>query len=112
MENRTRVIVYGSSLNIAGIAASLVGEAGLEVVRVDPQSPAARQLLDELDPAAIAFDLSETGASIDVALLYGRPDLVLIGVDPSNNEMLVVSSRPEQAHSMADLVNVIRRKNC
>ena len=110
MEKRTRVIVYGSSLHMAGIAASLKADQSLEVVCVDPRSPTARQSLGELNPAAIAFDLSDPPASVDVALLYEQPGLLLIGVNPNSNELLVLSGRPQQALSVSDLVHVIQQK--
>ena len=110
MEKRRRVAVYGSSLNMAGIVASLKADTTLEVLCVNLDSPNARQSLDENDLAAIVFDLSDPPLLLDVTLLRDRPGLLLIGVDPSRDEMLVLSSHPAQALSVADLVNVIHQK--
>ena len=110
MEKRRRVAVYGNSLNIAGIVPSLKADTTLEVLCVNLDSPNARQSLDENDLAAIVFDLSDPPLRLDVALLRDRPSLLLIGVDPSRDEMLVLSSHPAQALSMADLVSVIHQK--
>ena len=110
MENRRRVAVYGNSLNIAGIVPSLKADTTLEVLCVNLDSPNARQSLDENDLAAIVFDLSDPLLRLDVTLLRDRPGLLLIGVDPSKDEMLVLSSHPAQALCMADLVSVIHQK--
>jgi len=110
MEKRRRVAVYGNSLNMAGIVASLKADTTLEVLYVNPDAPNARQSLDENDLAAIVFDLSDPVLRLDVTLLRDRPGLLLIGVDPSRDEMLVLSSHPAQALSMADLVRVIHQK--
>ena len=110
MEKRTRVVVYGSSLHMAGIQASLKVEPDLEVVCVDPHAPMAGQRLNELHPAAIAFDLTDPSLGLDVTLLREQPSLLLIGVDPSSDELLVLSSHPSQALSASDLVNVIRKE--
>ena len=110
MEKRRRVAVYGNSLTMAGIVASLKADTTLDVLCVNLDSPNARQSLDENDIAAIVFDLSDPPLRLDVTLLRDRPDLSLIGVDPSRNEMLVLSSHPEKALSVADLVNVIHQK--
>ena len=107
MEKQRRVVVYGNSLNMAGIVASLKASTSLEVLCLDPDSPNARQSLDENDLTAIVFDLSDPSLRLDVALLRNRPGLLLIGMDFSRDEMLVLSSHPEQALRMADLVNVI-----
>lgn len=110
MENRRQVAVYGNSLNMAGIVATLRADTTLEVLCVNPDSANAWQSLDENGLAAIVFDLSDPPVCVDVTLLYDRPGLALIGVDLSSGKMLVLSSRPEQALSMADLLNVIHQK--
>ena len=108
MEKRTRVVVYGRSLNMAGIAASLKASQDQEVVCIDPHSPTARQSLSALNPAVIAFDLTDPSTNLDVTLLREQPDVLLIGVDPSRDELLVLSSHPQQALSVSDLVDIIR----
>jgi hypothetical protein len=111
VEKRTRVVVYGSALHMAGMQASLKAEPDLEVLCVDPHAPTAGQRLNELHPAVIAFDLTDPSLGLDVTLLREQPGLLLIGVDPSSDELLVLSCRPAQALCVADLVNVIRQKD-
>jgi hypothetical protein len=105
---RTRVVVYGNSLNLAGIAASLKADARLEVICINPHAPNARQSLNELNPAVIAFDLSETNPDLDIILLRDQPGLQLIGIDACSDKLLVLSSHSSQAHSVADLISVIQ----
>ena len=107
-QSQTRVVVYGTSLHMAGIAASLRGYTSLEVVCIDPASPAVRQQLIDSDPAAIAFDLNNPSPGIDFNLLRERPGLLLIGVDSSHAELLLLSSHSAQALNMGDLVKVIQ----
>ncbi len=95
---------------MAGIAVSLKADPSLEVVCIDPHSPTARQSLSELNPAAIAFDMVDPPPNLDVALLHEQPGLLLIGVDPSSNELLILSGRPQQAMSVSDLIAVIDQK--
>ena len=103
--------MYGNSLNMAGIVASLKADTILEVLCINLDSPDASQSLDENDLAAIVFDLGDPPLRLDITLLRDLPGLLLIGVDPSRDEMLVLSSQPEQALSVADLVKVIRQKD-
>ncbi len=110
MEQPRRVAVYGNSLNMAGIVASLKADTTVEVLCVNLDSPNARQSLDENELAAIVFDLSDPQLRLGFTLLRDRPGLLMIGVDPSRDEMLVLSSYPAQALSMADLVSVIHQK--
>ena len=111
MEKRRRIVVYGNSLNMAGIVASLKADTTMEVLGINLDSPSAWQSLEEGDLAAIVFDLSDQPLGLDITLLRNRPGLLLIGVDSSRDEMLVLSSHPEQARSVADLVNVIHQKD-
>jgi hypothetical protein len=93
---------------MAGIAASLNAARDLEVLIVDPHPPLARQRLNELNPAAIAFDLTDPSPGLDLTLLRERPGMLLVGVDPSSDDLLVLSCQPVQALTMDDLIEVIR----
>jgi hypothetical protein len=110
MEKNRRVAVYGNSLNMAGIVASLKADTTLEVLCIDLDTPDARQSLNENDLTTIVFDLSDPALRPDVTCLRDRPALVLIGVDFCKDEMLVLSSQPVRALSMADLITVIHQK--
>ena len=107
MDKHGRVAVIGNSLTMAGIAASLKADTTLKVVCASPDSPTAWDSLDENYLAAIVFDLTDPSIKLDVAVLRNWPSLLLIGVDPSKDEILVLSSRPAQMFGMADLVGMI-----
>jgi hypothetical protein len=110
VEKSTRVVVYGNSLNMAGIAASLKADLGLEVVRVDPHLPSARQCLSDLHPTALVFDPNDPATSLDLTFLHQLPGTLLIGVDPASDEMFVLSGHSQLALSVQDLVAVIHQK--
>lgn len=107
MENCTRVVVYGNTLSMAGIAASLRAEASLEVVCVDPHQPTARQSLNELDPKTILFDRTEPHPELDLSLLREQPGLLLVGVDPSSDEALVLSGQLTRVLSGRELARLV-----
>jgi hypothetical protein len=92
---------------MAGLAASLQATPDVAVLRI-PATPAAlSQSLDERAPAAIAFDLGEMPGDLVVSLLRDRPDLILIGFDPSSDKMLLLSGRQERPVSAAELLQAI-----
>ncbi|MBV5331669.1 hypothetical protein JZU69_04695, partial [bacterium] len=62
-------------------------------------------------PCAVLFDMGTGPLDYAIQLLRRQPGLLLIGVDPSSNEMLVLSGHPAQALSMSDLIEVIRQKD-
>ncbi len=102
-----RVGLCGSSLYMAALAASLKQQPDVEVVPVEARDPAVLQCLDEVAPAAIAFDLLEVPSDLALALLRDRPGLLLIGVDPIRDELLVLSGYAAHAVTAADLMRVI-----
>jgi hypothetical protein len=104
------VVVFGGTLNMAGIAASLRADSRLEVVCLDPHFPAARQRLVEIAPDAVTFDMSDPCACLDVTLLRDCPGLLLVGLDPSRDDLLVLSRESPAALSVSDLLGVINRK--
>ena len=101
------VLVYGKCLNLAGVAACLKLDAGLNVHLADPQQCSARAVLEAFNPQTIIYDLTDPPADIDLALLGDRPGTQLIGVDPSSDDVLVLTgkrSRVVTANELAALV--------
>jgi hypothetical protein len=94
---------------MAGIVASLKADTTLEVFTIDFDASNVRQSVSENDLAALVFDLSNPSLSLDVTMLRDQPDMLLIGVDFSKDEMLVLSCHPIQALSVTDLVSVIHQ---
>jgi hypothetical protein len=105
-----RVVLYGNSIALAGIAVNCSNHPGLEIVMIDGGDPAAARRLKELATDVVIFDLAESRPDLTIALLRERPGLLLLGVDPSRNDMLVLSGHPERALSMEDLLQVVNRK--
>jgi hypothetical protein len=106
---KMRVAVCGSSLHMAGLAASLQANLDVDVVRIPTGSADLMQRLDEFAPMAVAFDLDEIPGDLAISLLRDRTDLTLIGVDPSSDKMLLLSGRQERPVSAAELLQVITR---
>jgi hypothetical protein len=102
-----RVAVVGRSVHMAGLAASLIADPALRVGRVNPESPTARRDIQKLAPDVVILDLADPHPDLTISLLRERPGLLLLGMDPSRDEMLVLSSHPARAESMPDLLHVI-----
>ena len=107
MAFKTSVLIFGKSLYLAGIGVCLKNVEGLDVLKIDPQSPNAKQRLDALSPDALLFDLSNPPSDLDMALLRSNPDLLLIGVDPSNSEILVLKGQCSRVMTTNELNKLI-----
>ena len=101
------VLIYGRSLNLAGIGVCLRKVEGLDVLEIDPSDPDARQRLEALTPEVILFDLSDPPTDLDMTLLRSKPGLLLIGVDPSSEEVLILKGRCDRMLTVAELTKLI-----
>jgi hypothetical protein len=101
------VVVYGSSLYMAGLVASLKADPSLDVVHIHSGSLAFEQCRQGLAPAAIVFDLGEMPPDLALAQLRACPGLMLIGVDPASEDILLLSGQQTRAVTMSDMALLI-----
>jgi hypothetical protein len=108
MERLPKVILYGNSLFIVGVEASLRHRDGLEVIQIDATLPGAGQRLHALCPDAIIFDLASPDLEFVLPFLREHFGLPLIGLDISSNTVIVLSSQQHMALTADDLAQVIQ----
>lgn len=101
-----RVILYGNSVIVGTVAASLARYPDLEVVGVSPPVTAAKELA-ALEPDVIIFDVEAGDPEPAFALLKACPRLLLVGVSPETDQLMLWSSGKTNALSTEDLVKVI-----
>ncbi len=101
------VVLYGKSLAVSSIGASLQGRAGLQVLPLDTALPDMAQQLSALQPDILIFDLATTLPNDAIRLWEALPALLLIGVDLAKGTALVLSGQPARALTTDDLVQVI-----
>ena len=105
-----RVVLYGKSLVMSTIGASLQKCPDLQMLPIDPSQPNAGQDLCALQPDAVIFRLGAAQPDALLSLLQ-QPDVLLIGVDPETHQALVWSARQTAAVAAADLVRAIRQQD-
>ena len=105
-----KVIVYGDSLVLEGVCATLAGFVDIQVIPLNsPGNTLAKEILVQ-NPVALIFDTSAGQPNFPGVLLQ-QPDLLLIGIDPETHKAMVWSGRQAAAIEAADLLNVIRGKH-
>jgi hypothetical protein len=105
VDKQRRVVLYGQSVVLGALRASLERHLHLEVVSVSPLATA--DALVELAPEAILYDAGDGCPGSAVALLRTHPDLLLIVVDPASEELLLVTGqryRPQSADELAQVI--------
>jgi len=102
-----KVVLYGNSLFIASVEASLTDRTGLEVSRLEASLPNALERLSALGPDVVILDMAESD-EFALQILKEHPGLPLIGLDLSkNNQVLVLSGQKRTACTAHDLTRVI-----
>jgi hypothetical protein len=108
MNGRT-VLLYGRSLLLAGLAASLEQGACLRAVRAATWSKASRMLAEQ-PPDVLIFDLTNANESHILPLLLTNPDLLLLGLDTECNRAVLVSGQEAQSLTLDQLREIVEGK--
>jgi hypothetical protein len=101
------VALYGTSLLLSGIGASLERRTGLQPVTIDAALPGAIEKLSALQPDVVVLDLGTAPPDPVMALWKARPELVLIGVDLGADRMLILSGQPARALTTEGLIKTL-----
>lgn len=109
MEQKIRVILYGDSLFLNGIARSLEKGPDLEVVHIKGGEPGACLPSAGSGACLLAFDIQENPPELMLALFKETPRLTLLALDPESDRLLELSSQASGARTIEHLMEVIQR---
>jgi len=106
---RQRILLYGNSVIMGSIRASLQRCSQLEVVTITPPLKEV-QNLDAVNPDILLFDLETIRTESLFSLLESHPKLLLVGVSPGINAVHVWSGRQLRDLSIQGLLEVINKE--
>ena len=106
MKEKRRIFLYGNSVILGSVGASLQRGSQFEVTVLEPPLQDMQEL-DSLKPEIVLFDLETIYANSVFPLLKNNPNLLLIGISPDINLVKVWSSKELREVSMQDLLRVI-----
>lgn len=101
------VVLFGDSLFIDSIEASLQGRRDLGLVRIQSSVNDVVEKLKVLGPDLIIFDSMDSRIQFVVPFLRDRPDIPLLCLDVDTSRVIVVSGEHHLAPSARDLANLI-----
>ena len=81
VEKQIRVILYGSSLFVAGIQGSLNAEPGLEIVHVLPEEANERLLREVMEASLLAFFGGATGLVVASLAIFLFRKLIMVSLE-------------------------------
>jgi hypothetical protein len=101
-----RICIYGNSVILGTLGLNLRRCPQYEVTSLIPPFP-EDQVLADLKPDVIFFDIESHSPKAAFALLETLPDLLLIGISPDSNLVKTWTGRQLHELSVQDLLNVI-----
>jgi hypothetical protein len=99
------VLLYGDTLVLAGLQASLARCTDVEIVTLE--CPATGEALLGSGARVVVYDQAAVQPEALLAEMQSVPGLLLIGVDAASDRLQVVSSHRQQAVGVDDLVGII-----
>ncbi len=106
MEDHRRILLYGDSVILGSVGATLRTWREFEVISLSPPLPGLSGL-EALGPDAILFDVDMAHPDAAFSLLKTRPGLLLLGISPDGNVVRLWSARQLRELSSKDLKDVI-----
>lgn len=110
MNKRLRVILYGKSIILGTVGASLAHYSDLEIVDLAAPLPGVEDLA-ALAPDVILFDVDLGRPDAAFSLLKNCPCLLLVGVNPEDGQVRLWSSSQEEVVTADHLLQLISRAN-
>ncbi|MBP7962920.1 MAG: hypothetical protein KBG20_14795 [Caldilineaceae bacterium] len=100
------ILLYGSSIFLAGLAATLQADPSLDIHQQAPSDG----LLDLGDLDAVIVDFGDAPPAHVLTMLRARPDLKMVGVNASDGAVTVLSGRVYMAQTLTDVLRCLEQK--
>lgn len=106
MGRHRRILLYGNSIILGGLGASLAHTPQFELSHLSPPLSGPAEL-KALEPDVILFDLENGHPEAAFSLLESDPELLLLGISPDGNLVRLWSGRQYRELSTNDLTALI-----
>jgi phage FluMu protein gp41 len=104
---RRRILLYGNSIVLGSIGASLAHSPEFELTCLSAPLP-TREELEAMAPDVILFDIENSHPEAAFALLEAGSDLLLFGISPDGNVVRQWSGRQYRELSTDELTALMR----
>jgi chemotaxis response regulator CheB len=101
------VVLYGDSLLMDTIEASLGQRPDLGVLRIPSSLNDATERIQSLGPDLVIFDLDDPHSNFAIPFLRRKPGVPLLGLDLTSSRVLAFSSQQYTTLTARDLAHVI-----
>ena len=110
MEGQRAIALIGDSILMEGVKLRLETCREWTVVQIDPARSDLRSTLRRLVPALIITELDAPWGDALFSLLRDEPDLQLIGLDPTQGRLIVLTGRHYASRTLQDLLQLVQEQ--
>jgi hypothetical protein len=110
MEGQRAIALIGDSILMEGVKLRLETCREWTVVQIDPARSDLRSTLRRLAPALIITELDAPWGDALFTLLRDEPDLQLIGLDPTQGRLIVLTGRHYASRTLQDLLQLVQEQ--
>ncbi len=104
MEKRRRIVLFGNSIILGTIGASLRRSSRFEVITLPPSQP---EDLKDMAPDIVLFDLEAERPEAAFSLSEGCSRVLFVGISPDTNLVKMWSGQQLRELSTLDLLEAI-----
>lgn len=108
MREQRTVALYGNSLLIDIVEASLANNLDLVVIRVDGPSDRAVEQLKSLSPDMIVVDSAAPDSQFVLSFFKDRAGVPLLCLDPNRNKAMILSCQHYSSLTTTDLTDLVQ----
>lgn len=102
-----RVLLYGNSLLISGLNASLAIMPGLELHQIEPHPDCIYEWIKTWQPDVLILETGLLESNFSLAILRAFPKIKLVSLDIEEERFLVLSGSTAKKPTIEDLLKVI-----
>jgi len=110
MEDQQIIVLFGNSLLMDTVEASLTDKQALAVVRMYTNMPNIAERLQSLHPDLIVFDLDASNTQFIIPFLREQTGIPLVGLDITCSKVIALSSRHYSVYTAGELFQVIQKQ--
>ena len=110
MKTRRHIFLYGNTVILGSIEASLQGRSQFEVTKLSPPLEEALKRHTET-PDILLFDLETPHTEPIFSLLETNPTLLVVGISPDTNLVKIWSGRQVRDLSIRGLLEMIKSES-
>jgi len=110
MDGQRTIALIGDSILMEGVRLRLEACREWTVVQIDPARSDLWSTLRRLVPALIITELDAPWGDALFTLLRDEPDLQLIGLDPTQGRLIVLTGRHYASRTLQDLLQLVQEQ--